>query len=96
MSSVSELPVIQDPMQSCLVSVSYLSDRTQCSHAWCQCSTCHTGHNAVMPSVSVVICQTGHNAVMPGVSAVPVRQDTMQSSLVSVQYLSDRTQCSHV
>jgi len=32
MSSVSELPVIQDSMQSCLVSVSYLSDRTQCSH----------------------------------------------------------------
>jgi len=32
---------------------------------------------------------------MASVSVVPVRQDTMQSWLVSVWYLSDRTQCSH-
>jgi hypothetical protein len=57
----------------------YLSDRTQCGHGSCQCGNCHTGHNIVLPSVSVV----------------PIRQDTMQSWLVSGWCLSDRTQCSH-
>jgi hypothetical protein len=40
-------------------------------------------------------CQTGHNAVMASDSMVPVRQDTMQSWLVTVWCLSDRTQCNH-
>ena len=40
-------------------------------------------------------CQAEHNAVVASVSVVPVRQDTMQSWLVSVCYPSDRTQSSH-
>ena len=41
-------------------------------------------------------CQTGHNEVMASVSVLTVSQDTMQSWLVSVWCLSDRTQCIHV
>jgi hypothetical protein len=41
-------------------------------------------------------CWTGHNAVISSVSEVPLGQEIMQSCLVSVRYLSDRTQCSHV
>jgi len=40
-------------------------------------------------------CQTGYNAVMASVSVIPGGQDTMQSWVVSVSYLSDRTKCSH-
>jgi len=40
-------------------------------------------------------CQTGHNEVMASVSVVHARQGTMQTWLVSVWYLLDRTQCSH-
>jgi len=48
-----------------------------------------------MPSVSVVpVIQD--NAVMSSVSELPVGEDTMQSCLVSVWYLSYRTQGSHV
>ena len=68
MVSVSVVPVRQDTMQLWLVSVMYLSNRTQHSRDKCQCGT----------------SQTGHNAVMDIVSLVPVRQDTMQSWLVSV------------
>jgi len=52
--------------------------------------------HAVMASVSVVPVIQDTNAVMSSVSELPVGQDTMQSCLVSVRYLSDRTQCSHV
>jgi len=95
MSSVSELPVTQESMQSCLVSVSYLSDRTQCSHAKCQCGTCHTGLNAVMSSVSELpVRQDTMQSCLVSVWYLSYR--TMQSYLVSVSYLSYRTQCSHV